>query len=134
MLQIGGGETGQLFLTHCLLMWLFYLFIYCELVQHLLAFHSDRKTPWFRENLKIPRVICLHHDNYDNDDDDFYLRNGWPTKDVWTYFQCVPLSEILTTTNLQYATRRIELAQDLILSFRATQAFFEFLNLTHMHP
>ena len=36
-----------------------------------------------------------------------FLRYGWPTKDVYLYFQPAPLSEILTIANLWHAASRI---------------------------
>ena len=43
-----------------------------------------------------------------NDDDELFLRNGWPTKRVKPYFQTRPLSEILTIANLQHALAGLE--------------------------
>ena len=42
-----------------------------------------------------------------DDDDEFFLWYGWPTKGVSPYFQPGPLSEILTIANLQHAASRV---------------------------
>ena len=50
---------------------------------------------------------CKDDDDDDEDDDEkdddneLLLRNGWPTKGVYLYFQPKPLSEFLTITNFQ---------------------------------
>ena len=36
----------------------------------------------------------------DDDEDELFLRNGWPKKDVNPYFQPGPLSEVLKMINL----------------------------------
>ena len=48
----------------------------------------------------------IKNDN-DDDDDELFLRHGWPTKGIYSYFQLGPLPEILIIANLQNAASRI---------------------------
>ena len=52
-------------------------------------------------------LILSPHLGAGDDDDELFLRNGWPTKGDKHYFQPGPLLEFFTIANLQHAANRI---------------------------
>ena len=85
-------------------------------------------------------IVCQIHQSpalkwkfyADEDDDELLLWNGWQAKGVKPYFQVRPLSEILTITNLQLATKlRVKLSWN---STRNLAAFIILYNENVLNP
>ena len=58
-------------------------------------------------NKPFNMVYSNDDDDDDDDDDELVLWNGWSTKGVKPSFQSVPLSEILTISNLRHHASKI---------------------------
>ena len=56
--------------------------------------------------VRLIYILCPR-DIFVDDDDQWFLQNGWPTKVVEPHFQLGPLSEIFVIANFQHKARRM---------------------------